>query len=264
MKTSPHQTSKMVRSALHVLASVLFLCLVSISSPSAETPVHSENQTDTRTFKLMVSSAAISCMYQAAGRDDVARARRDLSVRGPRIWWIEKADKQRFIVVFPQALPVDPARPSGASPPNILIQHWTFTANDSVWWTHKIAANYPYLANPENPRIIHPLDAPFLAAVLHDVLKKYRADTRRVYVVGFSSGAEMASDFAQSASTEVAAVAIVGSVGLDRLLQLTHPVSAFLAIGTDDPSTQFTWNAMPAIARDKWYGQQALPERSAP
>ena len=127
----------------------------------------------------MVSSAAISCMYQAAGRDNVARARRDLSVRGPRIWWIEKADKQRFIVVFPQALPVDPARPSGASPPNILIQHWTFTINDSVWWTHKIAANYPYLANPGYPRIIHPLDAPFLAAVLHGVLKKYRADTRR-------------------------------------------------------------------------------------
>ena len=51
-KTSPHQTSKMVRLALHVLASVLFLCLVSVSSPCAETPVHSENQTDTRTIQV--------------------------------------------------------------------------------------------------------------------------------------------------------------------------------------------------------------------
>jgi hypothetical protein len=76
--------------------------------------------------------------------------------------WIEKADKQQFIVVFPQALPVDPARPLGASIPNGLIQHWTFTTNDSVWWTHKIAANYPYLANPEYAHNIYLLDAHFL------------------------------------------------------------------------------------------------------
>jgi poly(3-hydroxybutyrate) depolymerase len=28
--------------------------------------------------------------------------------------WIEKADREGFIVVFPQALPIDPARPAGA------------------------------------------------------------------------------------------------------------------------------------------------------
>jgi polyhydroxybutyrate depolymerase len=174
--------------------------------------------------------------------------------------WIQKADQEGFIVVFPQALPIDPARPFGASLPGDLILHWTFKTNDSLWWTHTIAANYPYLANPEYPLIIHPLDAPFLEAVFQDVLKNYDGGKARwLYVVGFSSGGEMASDFAQSTSTKIAAVAIVGSIGIDRPHQLTYPVSAFLVMGADDGSAKAAWNSMSTLAREKWYGQRSMP-----
>lgn len=72
----------------------------------------------------------------------------------------------------------------------------------------------------------------------------------------------MTSDFAQFASEQIAAAAIVGSVGLSRPHQLTHPLSLFLAIGTDDSvgqPSQAAWNAMPAIAKEKWYSQESLP-----
>jgi polyhydroxybutyrate depolymerase len=243
-----------------------FLCVVSIASLCTGTPSLSAQRTIEKT--IAVDGFERSYLLYIPGKNHAADKPVVMMLHGrggssqsaaSDFGWMEKADQEDFIVVFPQALPVDPARPSGATLPNNLIQHWTFPTNDSVWWTHTIAANYPYLANPEYPRITHPLDAPFLAAVLLDVLKNYGGDARRVYVVGFSSGGEMASDFAQSASTEVAAVAIVGSVGLDRPRQLTHPLSAFLAIGTDDLSTQNAWNSMPAIAREKWYGKRVCP-----
>jgi poly(3-hydroxybutyrate) depolymerase len=110
--------------------------------------------------------------------------------------------------------------------------------------------------------VVHPVDAPYLAAVLRDVLRRYGGDSRRVYVVGFSSGAAMAADFAQSAPNAMAAVGIVGNVGLDRPRTLGHPVSAFLAIGVDDAfgkQTPASWSALPRVARQVWYGQDSLP-----
>jgi polyhydroxybutyrate depolymerase len=176
--------------------------------------------------------------------------------------WIEKSDKEGFIIVFPQALPIDPARPSGSPLPENFIRGWSTPTNDTLWWTRELATNYQYVANPDYPRVVHPLDAPFLTAVLHDVLRRFRGDSQHVYIAGFSSGGEMASDFAQFASEEITAAAIVGSVGLSRPHQLTHPLSLFLAIGTDDSSgqpSQTAWNSMPGIAKEKWYGQESLP-----
>jgi hypothetical protein len=72
----------------------------------------------------------------------------------------------------------------------------------------------------------------------------------------------MTSDFAQFASEEITAAEIVGSVGLSRPHQLAHPLSIFLAIGTDDSIGQPSrtlWNAIPAIGKQKWYGQESLP-----
>ncbi|HMH12130.1 MAG TPA: hypothetical protein VK578_03390 [Edaphobacter sp.] len=176
--------------------------------------------------------------------------------------WIEKSDKEGFLIVFPQALPIDPARSSGSPLPANFIHGWSLPTNDTLWWTHKMATNYPYVANPDYPRVVHPLDAPFLTAVLDDVLHRFRGDSKHVYIAGFSSGGEMASDFAQFASEEITAVAIMGSVGLSRPHQITRPLSIFLAIGTDDSfgqPSQAAWSAMPATAKEKWYGQESLP-----
>ncbi len=176
--------------------------------------------------------------------------------------WVEKADQEGFLAVFPQALPIDPARPSGTKLPENFMQHWKVPTNDSFWWTHGMAKSYPYLANPHYPRLLHPLDTPFLLAVMRDVFRHCSVNPHRVYVAGFSSGGEMASDFAQSAAMELAAVAVAGSVGWSRPHQLREPVSAFLAIGTDDEfgqPGQAVWDSMSATAKDKWFGRQSPP-----
>jgi predicted peptidase len=129
--------------------------------------------------------------------------------------WIEKSDQEGFLIVFPQALPIDPARPSGSTLPANFIRGWSTPTNDTLWWTHELATNYPYVANPDYSRVVHPPDAPFLAAVLHDVLHRFRGDSQHVYIAGFSSGGEMTSDFAQFASEEITAAAIVRSDSVD-------------------------------------------------
>lgn len=176
--------------------------------------------------------------------------------------WIEKANNKCFIAVFPQALPINPALPAGAQLPGDFMRGWQVSTNDTLWWTRQIAEYYPYIANPRYPRVSHPPDAPFLEAVVDDALRRYGADAQHIYVVGFSSGAEMAADFAQFSSRPITAVAIVGSIGLSRPHRLPHPLPAFLIMGEEDffgrPS-QAMWNSMPAIAREKWYGQDSLP-----
>jgi polyhydroxybutyrate depolymerase len=177
--------------------------------------------------------------------------------------WTEKADQNGFIAVFPQALPFDPAQPAGIRLPDDLTEYWQVLTNDSMWWTDGSAEHYPYIANPKYPRVVHPRDAPFLAAVLHDVMERYAADPDRVFVVGFSSGAIMAAEMARATSPRIAGVGIVGSVGgPSRPHQLAHPISVFLSIGTEDDvgrPSQAQWDSMPAISKKEWFGQETLP-----
>jgi polyhydroxybutyrate depolymerase len=176
--------------------------------------------------------------------------------------WAEKADKEGFIVVFPQALPFDPMRAPGTGLPDDFIRYWRFTTNDAIWWTSGLNLHYPYIANPRYKRVVHPLDTPFLVAVLHQVIQRYGADPCRVFVVGFSNGGSMVSDLARAVPNEITGAAIVGWVGPGRPKALAYPVSVFISIGTDDhfgrPS-QADWDSMPAIVKKEWYGQETLP-----
>jgi poly(3-hydroxybutyrate) depolymerase len=132
-----------------------------------------------------------------------------------------------------------------------------------MWWTDGFAAHYPYIANSKYPRVVHPLDAPFLVAVLHDVLQRCGADPKHLFVVGFSSGAMMAAELAQVTSVPIAGVGIVGSVGGPTPPhELAHPISVFLSIGTDDDvgqPSQSQWESMPLITKTEWFGQETLP-----
>jgi poly(3-hydroxybutyrate) depolymerase len=176
--------------------------------------------------------------------------------------WIEKADEECFFAVFPQALPIDPSLPAGAKLPTDRLRGWPVKGNDVLWWTHLIAENVPHISNPKYPPIVHPLDAPFLEALIDQLLRRYKADAKHIYVVGFSRGAEMASDLAQFARRRIAAVAIIGSVGVSRPRRSTYRLSTLLIFGTQDfpsRSSLAQWDAMPPIAREKWYGQDSLP-----
>ena len=122
--------------------------------------------------------------------------------------------------------------------------------------------NIRFIANPKYPPIVHPLDTTSLEALLGEVLRRYGADAHHIYVVGFSSGAWMASDLAQFAQRRIAAVAIVGYVGMSRAHRISYPVSSFLIFGKQDFSgrpSPAQWSTMPPIAKEKWYGQDTLP-----
>src|SRR5262245_55098741 len=81
--------------------------------------------------------------------------------------WSPKADKEGFVVVYPEALKVDP---SGA-------QH--FLDNPQMWKTD---------AGSE--------DVSFLRDVIADVQSRFNTNPARVYLAGFSNGAVMAFRFA--------------------------------------------------------------------
>lgn len=247
-----------------------FLVVWVVASACMATPSHSQNVPDRvinvrvdgfdRTYLVHLprgkaSLRKLPVVMMLHGRGATSQiAARDFG-------WIEKADQNGFITIFPQALPIDPARPSGSALPENYFRDWNAPTNDTFWWTHKMVANYPYMIRPESP-VVHPLDTSFLTALLHDLQRRHWGDRRQVYVAGFSTGAEMASDFAQFAPNEIAAVAIVGSIGITRPVQLAHPISVFIALGKDDylarPSAT-AWEAVPIAAKKRLYGQDSLP-----
>lgn len=181
---------------------------------------------------------------------------------GLHFGWPEEADREHFLAVFPQALPIDPSRPRGAPLPADLFRALPATGNDTLWWTSDLAVAAPLFANPAYPPLHHAPDGPYLAAVIADMLRRYQADAQHVYLVGFSSGAAMASDFAAVHPEALRGVAIVGSVGLSRPKQLSHPLSVFLSIGDADRMGQpdpSTWNSLPAALRRQFYGGESMP-----
>jgi polyhydroxybutyrate depolymerase len=116
--------------------------------------------------------------------------------------WGEIADREWFLVVIPEALPADLAKPARV-------------------WT--------------NPRSWRATDVDYLNAVLDDVLMKVPADPRRLYVTGFSSGANMAFRFAAASSHRLAAVAPVAGYCPPDVPMLARPLPTLFLVGTKDP-----------------------------
>ena len=81
-----------------------------------------------------------------------------------------------------------------------------------------------------------PFDAPYLAAVIGDVVKQHAIDPKRIYVVGYSIGAFMAHRLACDLSPQIAAiVSVAGAVTqVPALCVTTSPVSVLEVHGDDD------------------------------
>lgn len=77
-----------------------------------------------------------------------------------------------------------------------------------------------------------PWDVEYLLAVIHDIESKYRIDRARVFLVGYSQGANMAYRVACDAADDVAAV--VGIAAEARYCHPTRPVSVLQVHGTGD------------------------------
>lgn len=100
-----------------------------------------------------------------------------------------------------------------------------------------------------------PDDVGFVADVIDDVSRAVCIDTKRVYVVGFSNGAFLASLVACRLADRVAAIAAVAGLQDPAGCSPTRPVSVLAIHGTDDGYVPFIGGAGPRLAELEWNDQ---------
>jgi poly(3-hydroxybutyrate) depolymerase len=133
--------------------------------------------------------------------------------------WTESADKNKFLVVFPEPMRTDLTRP----PQGNNITFWEMKGSR----THILA-----------PRSLPIDDDGYLIAVLKDVLRRDHPDRNRVYFAGFSSGSGMVQLFAALHPHEVSGVAAVATPLMDPPAKISKPVPILYIHGDEDE--QFT------------------------
>jgi polyhydroxybutyrate depolymerase len=118
------------------------------------------------------------------------------------------ADKKGFIVVYPDG----------------FEKNWNDGRNMSE-------ASYETFKNNTD-------DAAFISALIDDLIKKYNADAKRVFVTGISNGAMMSYRLGCELSGKIAAIAPVsGNIPLNYVKQCSpsNPVSVLVINGDADP-----------------------------
>jgi len=127
--------------------------------------------------------------------------------------WAQKADKEGFLAVFPEATPPDPTKPSRFGTNG---QAW----NDGSGDFHAGERNIP--------------DVAFISAMIDDLISRFAVDTRRIYATGFSNGASMAFRVGVELSERIAAIAPVAGTLWIKQPELDRPVSLFYISGDAD------------------------------
>jgi polyhydroxybutyrate depolymerase len=100
-------------------------------------------------------------------------------------------------------------------------------------------------------------DVGFLAALIDELVQKYNADAKRVYVTGMSNGGFMSFALACRIPQKIAAIApVAGSMGVDTIenCRPNKTVSVMMINGTNDPLVKFEGGS---VARQA--GSQAEP-----
>ena len=132
--------------------------------------------------------------------------------------WAQKADKEGFLAVFPNAMPPDPTRPS------------RFRTNPQIWndgsgRSHAGEKNIP--------------DVAFINAMLDDLIARFNVDRRRIYATGFSNGASMTFRVGIELSARIAAIAPFAGALWIKQPKLDRPVSLYYITGDADPLNPF-------------------------
>jgi polyhydroxybutyrate depolymerase len=120
--------------------------------------------------------------------------------------WKEEADKNHFLVVFPEPLPREPEK--------AFDRH----SNLTFWEMQGSRSHVP-------PPGAEPVDDDgYLVALLKEVINREHIDRKRVYFAGFSSGSGMVQLFASRHPRAVAAIASVATPLMQPPLRLARPV----------------------------------------
>lgn len=134
--------------------------------------------------------------------------------------WKSVADKNGFLVVFPEPMRTDLTRPAEGKK---NITFWEMKGSR----THILAPG------------MQPVDDDgYLMAVLKDVLRRDHANRNRVFFAGFSSGSGMAQLFASRHPNDVDGVVAVATPLMDPPAKLARPVPILYIHG--DKDEQFT------------------------
>jgi poly(3-hydroxybutyrate) depolymerase len=170
--------------------------------------------------------------------------------------WRELADREKFIAVFPQALPIIPDLALDSATP-ATVPSWLGSTNFTIWWSSGFARNLPVLHHPD--------DGVFLTRLIEKIVGEEHVDPRRVYIAGFSSGGGMVADLAARYPQVARAFAAIASIGGLRPLKLTAPVSLFLFKGDTDSTALKPeyWAQIPLEQKLSWFGQASLPTLSS-
>jgi len=130
-----------------------------------------------------------------------------------RCGWADKADKAGFIAAAPDGLPARADEPA------------SFLNNPRLWNS--------YILLPRNPRASID-DIAFFKALIKELEKRYKVDTKRVYVAGHSNGAGMAFRLGAEMADTFAAIAPVASTCTVPNPKPSRPVPTVFIIGNQD------------------------------
>jgi polyhydroxybutyrate depolymerase len=170
--------------------------------------------------------------------------------------WIELADKEGFLAVFPQALPIIPNLAAGApTPPS--VPSWLGSTNDALWWSSGFVRNLSFLHHPD--------DGVFIKLLVLKLVVEKHAAPKHIFVAGFSSGGGMVDDLAARFPETIHGFAVVAAVGGLRPAKLTSPISLILFAGDADSTLLDAkrWAYIPDEAKLSWFGQLTLPTLSS-
>jgi polyhydroxybutyrate depolymerase len=132
--------------------------------------------------------------------------------------WIDLSNKERCLVVFPEATLADPTRPAAVR------------ENPRIW-------NDGSRRSEVARRNVD--DIGYLKAVLDDVRSHFAVAPGRIFVTGFSNGASMAFRVGIELADHVTAIAPVSGHLCLTKPQPARPLSMLYMIGMDDPMNPF-------------------------
>jgi polyhydroxybutyrate depolymerase len=130
--------------------------------------------------------------------------------------WINEADRNGFLVVFPEPVATQPDQPADS---HTNITFWEMQGSR----THRLAAG----ALPVD-------DEGYLMAVLNEVLHREHADRKRIFLAGFSSGSGMVQLLASRHSRQISGIAAVATPLMEPPVKLAFPVPVLYIHGDSD------------------------------
>jgi polyhydroxybutyrate depolymerase len=128
--------------------------------------------------------------------------------------WTAKADREGFIVVAPDGLPLLPRLPAN------------FRANPRLWNSGDL--------NPRSPRAAAD-DVAFIRQLLDELRTRIPYDERQVFCAGHSNGGRMTFRLASELSERFTAVAVVAGLLVVQNPKPEKPLPTLYILGTKDP-----------------------------